>query len=104
MLHYRWEGPLPSATDNEIKGLRSKTLIRRNADAQGYGVTRPDVLSPTQLGTTVMTYSKSGRTAGVGFKDRKTRCLTLGFPFESITSDRDRDKLMKAIIRYLTEN
>lgn len=104
MLHYRWEGPLPSATDNEIKGLRCKPLIRRNADAQGYGVTRPDVLSPTLLGTTVMTYAKSGLTAGVGYKDRKTRCLTLGFPFESITSDRERDRLMKSIIRYLTEN
>ena len=104
VLHYRWEGPLPSATENEVKGLRSKPEIRREATSSGYGVTRPDVLSPTEMGTTIFTYAKSGLTAGVGYKDRKNRCLTLGFPFESITSERERDKLMRAILKYLTEN
>ena len=104
VLHYRWEGPLPSATENNIKGLRSKPEIRRSATSTGYGVTRPDVLSPTNKATTQLTYSKSGLTAGVGFKDRSSRCLTLGFPFESITSERERDKLMRSILRYLTEN
>ena len=104
VLHYRWEGPLPSSTENEVKGFRSKLEIRRNATSKGYGVTRPDVLSPTKRGTTLLTYTKSGLTAGVGFKERNTRCLTLGFPFESITSDRERDKLMRSILKYLTEN
>lgn len=104
VLHYRWEGPLPSATENEVKGLRSKPEIRRNATAYGYGVTRPDVLSPTQKGATLMTYTDSKLTAGVGYKDRTQACLTLGFPFESITSERERDKLMKSILRFLTEN
>ena len=104
VLHYRWEGPLPSSTENAVKGFRSKLEIRRNATATAYGVTRPDVLSPTKRGTTLLTYTKSGLTAGVGFKERNTRCLTLGFPFESITSDRERDKLMRSILKYLTEN
>ena len=104
VLHYRWEGPLPSSIENEVKGFRSKLEIRRNATSTGYGVTRPDVLSPTKRGTTLLTYTKSGLTAGVGFKERNTRCLTLGFPFESITSERERDKLMRSILKYLTEN
>ena len=105
VLHYRWEGPLPSETEHDIKGLRSKPEIRRQATASGYGVTRPDVLSPTEKGSTLLTYTDSRLTAGVGYKDRRnSACLTLGFPFESITADRERDKLMRAILKYLTEN
>lgn len=104
VLHYRWEGPLPSATENEIKGLRCKPEIRRTATSADYGVTRPDVLGATEKGTTQLTYSESGLTAGVGYKHRSTSCLTLGFPFESITSEQERDKLMRNILRYLTEN
>lgn len=104
VLHYRWEGPLPSATDSEIKGLRCRPDIRRSADIDNYGVTRPDVISPTGRATSLLTYSRSGLTAGVGYKDRNSSSVTLGFPFESITTDKDRDKLMRAIIKYLTEN
>ena len=39
VLHYRWEGPLPSATHNQIKGMRSKATIKRTADKYGYGLT-----------------------------------------------------------------
>lgn len=105
VLHYRWEGPLPSETENNVKGLRSKPEIRRQATASGYGVTRPDVLSPTEKGTTLLTYTDSRLAAGIGYKDRhNTACLTLGFPFESITQERERDRLMRSVLKYLTEN
>lgn len=105
VLHYRWEGPLPSATDDAVKGLRSKPEIRRQATKDAYGVTRPDVISPVGKATRQLTYTQSGLTAGVGFKGEKgSRCLTIGFPFESITSQRERDKLMRSVLRYLTEN
>ena len=87
-----------------IKGLRSKFEIRRSATAQGYGVTHPDVLSPTGKAVALMSYSKSNLTAAVGFKERSGACITMGFPFESITADRERDKLMRSILKYLTEN
>lgn len=105
VLHYRWEGPLPSDVDSEVKGLRSKPEIRRNATRDGYGVTKPDVLKPTGKANTVLTYTRSKLPAGVGFKESKGgSCLTMGFPFESITSERERDKLMRSVLRYLTEN
>ena len=104
ILHYRWEGPLPSATENSIKGLRSKPQIQRSADSQNYGVTRPDVISPAAKGSTLLTYSASGLPAGIGYKDRTCHTLTLGFPFESINSERERDRLMRSILRYLSEN
>lgn len=103
VLHYRWEGSLPSATADQVKGMRSKTIINRHANSQSYGVTKPDVISPTGLAHTLFTYSESKLPAGVGFKDRTTSTITLGFPFESINQERERDRIMRAILNYLTD-
>ena len=104
ILHYRWEGPLPSSNENNIKGMRSKTQIRRAPTDLFYGVTKPDVISPVGKATTQFTYLDSNLPAGIGYKERKYSTLTLGFPFESIESGKERDKIMKSILRYLTDN
>ena len=103
VLHYRWDGPLPSYTYTQIKGMRSKADIRRKANKDGYGVTKPDVIIPVGLASTLFTYSDSRLTAGVGYKDRTCATLTLGFPFESIESPRERDRIMKSALTYLTD-
>ena len=103
VLHYRWEGPLPSLTANQIRGMRSKAEIKRNADRYGYGVTKPDVISPVGRASTLFTYTESALPAGVGFKDRNSATITLGFPFESVTSEKERDRIMKSILTYLTD-
>ena len=104
VLHYRWEGPLPSRSARQIRGMRSKTEIRRTADKNGYGVTKPDVISPVGRGaSTLFSYTESSLPAGVGFKDRSCATLTLGFPFESVESEKERDRIMKSILTYLTD-
>lgn len=103
VLHYRWEGPLPSRTDNQIKGMRSKAEIKRFADSESYGVTKPDVLSPVGLASTLFTYTQSSLPAGIGYKDRTCATITLGFPFESVTSQKERDRIMKSVLNYLTD-
>lgn len=103
VLHYRWDGPLPSHADTQIKGMRSKADIRRKANKDGYGVTKPDVIIPVGLASTLFTYSDSRLTAGVGYKNRTCATLTLGFPFESIESPRERDRIMKSALTYLTD-
>jgi hypothetical protein len=103
VLHYRWEGPLPSHTAKQIRGMRSKAEIKRSADMYGYGVTKPDVISPVGRASTLFTYTESSLPAGVGFKDRTCATITLGFPFESVTSQKERDRIMKSILSYLTD-
>lgn len=102
-LHYRWDGPLPSATATEVKGMRCSIDIRRVADDRQYGVTRPDVISPTGKAEILLRYSGSRLPAGTGYRGTDYRCITMGFPFESITSDREQERLMKGILRYLTD-
>jgi hypothetical protein len=103
VLHFHWEGPLPSHTESQIKGMRSKADIRRQASKYGYGVTKPDVIKPVGLASTLFTYTDSRLPAGVGYKDRTCATLTLGFPFESVTSQKERDRIMKSAITYLTD-
>ncbi|HBA13506.1 MAG TPA: hypothetical protein DCW98_05960, partial [Bacteroidales bacterium] len=74
----------------------------READEQMYGVTRPDVISPTKNAEKLFTYEGTGLCAGVGYKNRKYRCVTLGFPFESIGSLKERSNVMESILKYLT--
>ena len=104
VLHYRWEGPLPSSTANQIRGMRSRAEIKRTADRYGYGVTKPDVLTPVGRGASILfTYSESSLPAGVGYKDRNSATITLGFPFESVESEKERDRIMRSILTYLTD-
>ncbi len=104
VLHYRWEGPLPSATHSAIRGLRSKTTIRRQADETIFGATRPDVLSPAGRGAQVLiSYAESNLPAAIGYKDRTYGTITMGFPFETIESDKERDRIMKGALKYLTD-
>ena len=103
VLHYRWEGPLPSGDENHIKGMRSKTEIRRITTKDNYGVIKPDVISPVGRATTQFTYPDSGLPAGIGYQERTYSTLTLGFPFESVESEKERDRIMKNAIRFLTD-
>ncbi|MCQ2073492.1 MAG: xanthan lyase [Bacteroidaceae bacterium] len=102
-LHYRWDGPLPSATATEIKGMHSSFDILRVSDDRQYGVTRPDVISPSGKADILLRYSGSRLPAGIGYKGADYRCITMGFPFESITSFKEQERLMKGILRYLTD-
>jgi N-acetylmuramoyl-L-alanine amidase len=103
VLHYRWEGPLPSGDENHIKGMRSKTEIRRITTKDNYGVIKPDVISPVGRATTQFTYPDSGLPAGIGYQERTYSTLTLGFPFESVESEKERDRIMKNAIRFLID-
>jgi hypothetical protein len=84
--------------------MRSRAEIKRTADRYGYGVTKPDVLTPVGRGASILfTYSESSLPAGVGYKDRNSATITLGFPFESVESEKERDRIMRSILTYLTD-
>lgn len=104
ILHYRWEGPLPDSTLNKVTGMRSNLTIRRESDENAYGVPRPDVLSPVGRATQQLFYGKRSFPAAIGYSAGDCKCMTMGFPFESIEGQDDRNDIMKSIIRYLTDN
>ena len=66
-----------------------------------YAATSPDAVAPADpRGATVLRYAENGRSAAVA---RRGACpaVVLGFPFETIRSQDDRDTVMRAALRFL---
>jgi hypothetical protein len=65
-----------------------------------YSVEAPDAIEPSGKGAiTGFRYSENNTSAGVVFRG-KYKIVSLGFPFETIINDSDRDKLMKQILNF----
>ena len=64
----------------------------------------PDAIEPaTKDAHTVMRYSENNLSAGVAYQgDYKT--FVLGFPFESIRTDSEREALMNAVLTFFNDN
>ncbi len=86
--------PYPSLTGNY------EFYTKLNSDF--YAVESPDAIEPVgNGGETVFRYSENNLSAGVAYKgDYKT--LILGFPFETIKGESERDSLMKAVLSFMS--
>jgi hypothetical protein len=66
-----------------------------------YAVESPDALEPAGEGChTVFRYSENNLSAGVAYSGDYKTCI-LGFPFETIKEENERNKLMESILRFL---
>jgi len=72
-------------------------------DSRIYQVEAPDAIEPSGNGArTAFRYSESNSSAGITFSG-KYRTVVLGFPFETISSEKARNELMKGIMLFLNE-
>ncbi len=69
-------------------------------DRDRYRVERADALRPAPGAFAVMRYVDGGRTAAVAC-DAKGRTFVAGFPFEAVTDDGERDRLMRDVLGFL---
>lgn len=68
-----------------------------------YRVESPDAIIPADsTGMTIVRYQGNNKSAGVIF-NKGYKVMTLGFPFETITSREKQDAVMKQILDYLSE-
>lgn len=102
-LKYKSDGRINNSYNNNIKGNKINFVIRRFSDSDNYGLIHPDIISPTGKATSLFTYDNSSYSAGVAYKGNDYRCITLGFPFESIVDEYSRNKAMRSFIKYLVE-
>lgn len=94
---YRGEG------DN-VKGLGTQFSFYHRLNATHYAAVATDRLMPAHKGAfSAMTYA-DGTGACVAQKAGKSRCLTMGFPFECIKDTQQRASLMKGILNFLMSN
>ena len=67
-----------------------------------YFVESTDVIEPAGNGSlTICRYSNSNLGAGVAYLGQYKTCL-FGFPFETIQSEKERNKLMSSILSFFS--
>jgi hypothetical protein len=65
-----------------------------------YKVESPDAIEPQGNGAQALfRYADNNKTAGISY-DGHYHTIVLGFPFESISSDQQRDELMGQLLKY----
>lgn len=88
-----------SAVDGEIfEGIG--TLSLNDGTEYGYPVKAPDVLSLIGDGQVLMTYEGSSKVAAV-MTDPESPTIIMGFPFESIIDEIQRERVMTRILYLL---
>ncbi len=65
-----------------------------------YAVEAPDALGEINGSETLLRYKENLYSAAIGYKD-EYGIVSMGFPFETITSDEARNELMNAVLVYL---
>ena len=101
ILHVDYGGSVSDASDNVIYGSGLRMNIHRNVNEQNYTVTNPDILIPMGKDAFVsFVYDGCKESAGVAYAGGY-RVLTSSFPFESIADEKQRTRLMGAVMRFL---
>lgn len=66
-----------------------------------YCVESPDGIAPAKNAFTIMRYADSGISAAVAYRGSDYRCICLGFPLETLTSQRELNSLVKEAVGFL---
>jgi len=69
-----------------------------------YTVEAPDAIEPAHLNAkTILRYSENNMSAAVTYKGNY-KIVAFGFPFETILNQKNRDRVMKAVLNYFNDN
>ena len=68
-----------------------------------YRVETPDGITPLSGGSTFLRYGDTNVSAGVCFQGKDWKSVSLGFPIETVTSDKDRQELLGKIMAWFKE-
>lgn len=113
ILKYKWRAGQAALT-GRIKSVTSPLLetslqytYYNTPNEESYVVESPDAIEPADAcAYTAFRYFENNLSAGIVFggseKDHY-RTVVLGFPFEAVKGQSDRDKLMKTILQFLNK-
>lgn len=71
-----------------------------------YGVQSPDSFyaADKEHGATIMRYSENNLVAGIAYAPGSYRTVVIGFPFETITAEAQRNDMMRQVLTFLMNN
>jgi len=107
ILKYRWRTGHAAVTGN-VKSVRSPIVqfkgeyqFYQQLNRVFYAVESPDAIEPAGEGSyTVFRYSENNMSAGIAFSGDYKVCA-LGFPFEAIQNESERDRLMLNVLVFM---
>jgi len=108
-LKYKWRTGQAAIT-GKVKGVASPfVMLAGNYDyynelnAESYAVESPDGIEPSSKDSyTVFRYSENNLSAGVAYNGKYKTCI-LGFPFESVKKEEERNQLMKSVLSFFSK-
>lgn len=110
ILKYKWRvgqaaitGKVKSVA-SPFPSLSGNYTYYNELNADSYVVEAPDAIEPASKDAyTVMRYAENNLSAGVAYQgDYKT--LILGFPFEAIRTEAEREAFMHAVLTFFNDN
>lgn len=109
-LRYRWrtgQAGITGAVKSAPSPLRlcsGKYHYHHTLNKTSYVVESPDGIEPAgEGGYTILRYAENNIGAGVAYQGDYKTCI-LGFPFESIRTSEERDRLMQSIVDFFGRN
>lgn len=107
VLKYKWRVGR-AAVDGKVKSVQSpfqslsgKYEYYSKLNSESYAAESPDAIEPVGANShTIFRYSENNLSAGVAYEG-KYKTLILGFPFETIKSEEERNKLMKGVLSFM---
>lgn len=104
VLKCSYEGTNKDSLQREwIKGLGTQFEFYRHLNETHYAATHPDILQPVAPAYSAMIYADD-YSACVAYDGKDYKAMTLGFPFECIKDDYQREILMKGILKFLLQS
>ncbi len=91
-----------SISSPTVRGMGTDFFIYNEQNKQHYAATSCDVLSPEKPAFCALTYG-NGMSACVAYKDNRKRTITMGFPFECITSEKKQGTIMRGLLQFLLD-
>lgn len=102
-LHLSHGGCVRLLSDNTINGMGTSFNIYSTPNEEHYAASSTDIISPVSPAFCTLTDSK-GNPVGVAYNGTTSNTLTMGFPFECITSESKRAAIMKGILGFIIKN
>lgn len=100
MLKLQYVGSERNNADSQVDGMGTTFNIYRTLNEKHYAATSPDIITPVMPAYCALQYS-DGQSACVAYSGKDYRCLSMGFPFECITTKEMRSWIMKGVLQFL---
>ena len=105
LLKYSWRAGQAArcgqvkSVPSPFENLKGNYTYHNELNAESYAVESPDAIEPTKGAYTIMRYTENNLSAGIAYRG-SYKTIVLGFPFETIRTEEERNELMDNILQF----